>query len=180
MAKFSYKSKLSKKEQEELLVDLCDAISSINNSREAAQLLKDLLSPQEAEMLAKRINIAELLLGGWGYREIGEHLKVGEGTIARISEWLKFTGDGYRLIVERLKGKRKRREIKSKYKGTGPRAEIESLKRRYPSMFWPELLIKELINNSKIKNKNKILQTLGELRLKPSLYKKIEKEIRES
>ena len=101
MAKFYYKSKLSKQEQEELLIDFCNAVSSIKDSKEAAQFLKDLLSPQEAEMLAKRMKIADLLLKGWKYKQIGEQLKVGEGTIARISEWLKFTGDGYRLIVKR-------------------------------------------------------------------------------
>ena len=106
MAKFYYKSKLSSKEQEELLIDFCNAISSIRDSKEAAQFLKDLLSPQEAEMLAKRIKIAELLLNDWKYKRIGELLKVGDGTIARVSEWLKLTGDGYRLIVKRLKDKK--------------------------------------------------------------------------
>lgn len=176
MAKFSYKSKLTKKEQEELLMDLCDAISLINNSKEAARFLKDLLSPQEAEMLAKRIKIAELLLRGWKYGEISRHLKVGENTIARISEWLKFTGDGYRLIVDRLKEKRKKR-LKPEPK-MGFKAEIKSLQRRYPLAFWPELLIKDLIKDTKIKNKKKILETLGEIRSKPDLYKEIEKELK--
>ena len=109
MAKFSYKSKLTKEEQEEFLMDLCDAISSVKNSREAAQFLKDLLSPQEAEMLAKRVKVAELLLAGWSYKRIIEYLKVSEGTVARISEWLKLTGNGYRMIIARLKEKRKGR-----------------------------------------------------------------------
>ncbi|OGZ67830.1 MAG: hypothetical protein A3C58_01345, partial [Candidatus Staskawiczbacteria bacterium RIFCSPHIGHO2_02_FULL_34_10] len=103
MTKFSYKSKLTKSDQEELLMDFCDSLSLIKNSREAAQFLKDLLSPQEVEMLAKRIKIAELLLSGWSYKRIIDYLKVGEGKVARISEWLKLTGDGYRLITVRLK-----------------------------------------------------------------------------
>jgi len=177
MAKFYYKSKLSSKEQEELLINLCDAISSIDSSKEAAQFLKDLLSSQEAEMLAKRIKIAELLLKGWDYKRIKNRLKVGESTIARVSEWLKFTGDGYRLIIKRLKERRKKREVKSKPK-MGPKAGIESLKQRYPIMFWPEFLIKDLIKNAKIKNKQKILKTLEEIREKPGLYKKIRSELR--
>ena len=175
MAKFSYQSKLSKKEQAELLMDLCDAISSLNDSKEAAQFLKDLLSPQEAEMLAKRIKIAELLLKGWKYKEIGDCLRVGEGTVARISEWLKFTGDGYRLIIKRLKEKRKKRPQPEPKVGLS--SEIRNFKKRYSSMFWPELLIEELIKNARIKNKKKILGILEELRLKPRLYKKIEEEL---
>src|SRR3989344_4225178 len=109
MAKFLYKSKLSKEDQDELLMNFCDSLSSIKNSKEAAQFLKDLLSPQEAEMLAKRVKVAELLLAGWSYKRITDYLKVGEGKVARISEWLKLTGDGYRLITIRLKEKRKER-----------------------------------------------------------------------
>jgi TrpR-related protein YerC/YecD len=174
MAKFYHKSKLNNKEQEELLIDLCDAISSIHNSREAAQFLKDLLSSQEAEMLAKRIKIAELLLKDWGYQEIKNILKVGDCTIARVSEWLKITGDGYRLIIERLKEKRERRKIKPKDK----MSEIGDLKRSQPLLFWPELLIENLIKNNKTKDKKKIVEALVEIRKKPGLYRKIQKELR--
>lgn len=178
MAKFSYKSKLTNNEQGELLMDLCDAISSLSDSKEAAQFLKDLLSPQEAEMLAKRIKIAELLLKDWKYKEIREILKVGEGTVARVSEWLKFTGDGYRLVIERLKEKRKER-LKPESK-VGLKADIKKLERRYPVAFWPETLIEGLIKNSKIKNKNKILKSLDEMHLKPSLYKRVERQLMKS
>jgi len=176
MAKFSYKSRLTKEEQEEFLMDLCDAISSVKNSREAAQFLKDLLSPQEAEMLAKRIKIAELLLTGWSYKRIIDYLKVGEGTVARISEWLKLTGDGYRMITVRLKEKRRARiDPGNKFIPKEGWGRIEEM---YPARFWPKLLISGLIKNSKIKNKNKILKSLAELKLKPQLYRRIEKEFR--
>jgi len=173
MSKFFYKSKLSKEEQDELLIDLCDAISSVKDSKEAANFLKDLLSPQEIEMLAKRLKIADLLLNGWGYNAICDNLKVGEGTVARVSEWLKLTGDGYRLITKRLKDKRKERKIENSL-----RSDFEDFKRKRPIMFWPELLIKNLIKNCDItaKEKNKILKSLEEMKSKPELYKKIEKE----
>ena len=174
MAKFSYKSKLTKEEQEEFLMDLCDAISSVKNSREAAQFLKDLLSPQEAEMLAKRVKVAELLLAGWSYKRIIEYLKVSEGTVARISEWLKLTGNGYRMIIARLKEKRKGR-LKIENKSI-PKEGMQRIEEMYPTRFWPKLLIQGLIKNSQIKNKNKILESLAELKLKPQLYRRIEKE----
>lgn len=177
MAKFSYKSKLTKEEKEEFLMDLCDAISSIKNSREAAQFLRDLLSPQEAEMLAKRVKIAELLLADWSYARIMDYLKVGEGTIARVSEWLKLTGDGYRLIILRLKEKRGKRITKD---SKIPKEGIEKIEEIYPARFWPQLLIKGLIKHTKAKNKEKILELLEELNLKPQLYKKIEEEFKTS
>jgi|SRR3989344_3934107 len=173
MAKFSYKSKLSKEDQEELLMDFCDSLSSIKNSREAAQFLKDLLSPQEAEMLAKRIKVAELLLAGWSYKRITDYIKVGEGKVARISEWLKLTGDGYRMIIVRLKEKRNERV---KPESRIPREGLKKIEENFPIKYWPKLLAEGLIRHSKIKNKNKILESLGELKLKPQLYKQIEKE----
>jgi len=174
MAKFLYKSKLSKEDQDELLMDFCDSLSSIKNSKEAAQFLKDLLSPQEAEMLAKRIKIAELLLAGWSYKRITDYLKVGEGKVARISEWLKVTGDGYRLITIRLVEKRKER-IKSK-NNIIPKEGLKALQEKFPARYWPKLLIEGLITHAKVKNKNKILESLEGLKLKPQLFKQIEKE----
>jgi len=176
MSKFYYKSKLSRAEQEELLIDFCDAISSIKDSSEAAKFLKDLLSPQEVEMLAKRIKVAELLLKNWNYKQIAEILKVGESTIARVSEWLKLKGDGYRLIIKRLKDKQKERKIEMKNE---LESESEKFKRRRPLLFWPELLIKDLIKSCNIadKEKKKILKSFEEIKEKPELFKKIEKEM---
>src|SRR3989344_2872384 len=114
MSKFYSKSKLRKEDEQELLLDFCDIVSSIKDSNEAAQFLRDLLSPQEIEMLAKRIKVAELLIDEWSYNRIKDYLKVSDGTIARVNEWLKLTGDGYRLVVERLKKKRKERKIDRK------------------------------------------------------------------
>ena len=177
MSKFFYKSKLSKEEQEELLMDLCDSISSVKDSKEAAQFLKDLLSPQEAEMLAKRVKIAELLLSGWGYTAICDCLKVGDGTIARVSEWLKLTGDGYRLIIKRLKERRKERKANVT---NGPESDLEKFKQNRPMLFWPELLVKRLIKSCDIpaQDKNKISEAFKEIKLKPDLYKGIQKETR--
>ena len=179
MAKFYKKSKLSKQEQEELLLDFCDAVSSIKNSEEAAKFLKDLLSPQEAEMLAKRIKIADLLLQDWKYKHIREALKVGENTIAKVSEWIKFTGDGYRLITRRLREKRKNRKIDNldRKESLNP---INSLKNRYPIMFWPEILIKEYVKNKKIKDRKKVIEALEVISDKPKLYRQIEREFRKS
>ena len=53
---------------------------------------------------------------------------------------------------------------------------MQRIEEMYPARFWPKLLIQGLIKNSQIKNKNKILESLAELKLKPQLYRRIEKE----
>jgi TrpR-related protein YerC/YecD len=172
MSKFYSRSKLSKESEQELLLDFCDIISSIKDPNEAAKFLRDLLSPQEIEMLAKRIKVAELLIDKWSYNKIKEYLKVGESTIARVNEWLKLTGDGYRLVIERLKKHRKERIVNVK-RNIG---DFEKLKRRFPIYFWPELLSKDIIRELKIKNKDRIFEELEKIKDKPELYKDIQKE----
>src|SRR3989344_7060454 len=103
MAKFSRISKLSPAEQETLLVGFCKALVELKTAEEAAHFLKDLLSRQEAEMLAKRIEIARLLIKGFTYSEIQKFLRVSHGTDARVSQWLATSGEGYRLVVSRVK-----------------------------------------------------------------------------
>jgi len=174
MSKFYSKSKLRKEDEQELLLDFCDIVSSIKDPNEAARFLRDLLSPQEIEMLAKRIKVAELLIDEWSYNKIKEYLKVSDGTIARVNEWLKLTGDGYRLVVERLKKKRKERKIDNKYEVS----DFEKLKRKYPIYFWPELLSRDIIKNLKVKGRSKVLEELEKIQDKPELYKKIKKELK--
>ena len=108
MAKFSRIPKLSKKERQNLLIALCEALTSIKKKEEAAQFLADLLSPQELEMLAKRLEIAKLLIDGDTYATICGKLKVSHNTIARVNAWLTLSGSGFRLVIERTRIKRKK------------------------------------------------------------------------
>ena len=105
MAKFSRIPKLTKKERQNLLIALCEALTSIKKKKEAAQFLTDLLSPQELEMLAKRLEIAKLLISGDTYDAIRGKLKVSHNTIARVNASLTLSGSGFRLVIEQTKNK---------------------------------------------------------------------------
>src|SRR3990167_5793031 len=104
MPKFSIKKKLTDKEEHAVLLELCQALVVVRTLYEAAHLLADLLSQQELNMIAKRLKIAKLLLKGMNYEEIQMSLKVSTQTIARVNLWLRESGEGYRLIVEKTKG----------------------------------------------------------------------------
>src|SRR6266567_4047356 len=100
-----YYSKLSKKEIDKILYQLCLAIAEIKNPNEAAELLRDLLSYKESEMIAKRLKIADLLVKDYTYQDIEETLKVSATTIARVQEWLQISGEGYKMAIARTKDK---------------------------------------------------------------------------
>ena len=88
--------------KERLDTVLLAAISSVSSQADAQDLIQDLLTPTEQEMIKKRIGIAVLLEKGYDYRTIAEILKVSTTTVSKISLWLHFRGGGYRKITKRL------------------------------------------------------------------------------
>lgn len=77
-------------------------ISDLKNSEDIEDFLKDFLSPVEKIMLAKRLSIAVLLGKGYDYRKIAGILRVTPPTIASVSISLKYSGRGYKKIVEKI------------------------------------------------------------------------------
>jgi TrpR-related protein YerC/YecD len=167
------KEGLGKEEIGKLFYSLCIAISDIKNPEESAELLKDIVSYSEAKMIAKRLKIAELILNGNTYEEIREKVKVGYGTIARVQEWLKLSGDGYRKAILKLKKKSKLNSHDVKDINT-----IDQIKKSYPAYFWPEALIETLIksaNKRQLKRIDIVLSEMDKMKIKTALYSRIDK-----
>lgn len=176
MVKFSKLHKLSRPRQQEILISFCKALAAIKNSQEAAQFLKDLLSEQEAEMLAKRLEIARFLLEGKTYGEIQIELKVSHGTVARVSTWLSTSGEGYRLIIQRTPEEKERKEtIKEIY----DRFSWRNIKRRYRSKFWLQLALEEMAKTANKKQKEKLLSILSRFGEKSKIYDELNVLLRE-
>ncbi|GMR19303.1 MAG: hypothetical protein BMS9Abin34_436 [Patescibacteria group bacterium] len=84
------------------LSELFKALSS-QNPKEMGHLLRDLLTPMEERMFAKRVQIAKMLLTGRKYHEIEKALNVQRSTIARIrSKLLLSTTKTLEKTVARL------------------------------------------------------------------------------
>lgn len=159
-------SRLPKETQHDLLSGFCDALCSIKTTDEAMKFLTDLLTASETLMLAKRIRIAQLLIDEKSYNSIEENLNVSQSTIAKVAAWLTEAGEGFRLITERMP-KRGREKIKTEENAY---SEWRSLKRRYPVMFWPQLLVEEIVQNANRKQKQKIQNAIKKLDHKSKVY----------
>lgn len=172
MAKFTKISKLSPREQQMLLVSFCKALVELRTPEEAAQFLKDLLSKQEAEMLAKRIEIARLLIKGLTYGEIGKILQASHGTVARVSQWLATSGEGYRLIVSRVKPEKNAQQqyIEELEKPVSWR----NIKRRYSMYFWPDLILEEFVKGAKRRQKDRMEKILSKFDKKSEVFEKLQ------
>jgi len=171
MAKFSKVLKLNKKQRQELMLALCDAIVKMKKPEEAAKLISDLLSPQELEMIAKRLEIAKLLIEGNTYEYIRGVLKTGASTIARVNTWLNLSGEGFKLAYQR----------RQKTKGVNYDEIYDphswyNFKRRYSLYFGLELFLEELIKQSSQNQKNKIFTILQSMENKPAIFKRVTEE----
>ena len=163
--------KLSKKEHEELILDLINAFSQTKNLNDSALFLQDLLTKHEINIIAKRLRIAKLLLTGRTYTEIQKDLHVSHGTVAKIAIWLSERGDGFRKVIEKL-------PLKADNKKWQDRSEWDSFKRRYSLYFWPELLLEEIVKNANLRQKERIREVLEKLEEKSDLHKRIEKYLK--
>ncbi|MEX2008104.1 MAG: YerC/YecD family TrpR-related protein, partial [Candidatus Spechtbacterales bacterium] len=153
MAKFRHPSPLSPEVQEEILQAFADVLAEIQSPSEALAFIKDLLSTQEAEMLAKRIQIAQMLLKGHRYDTIQSTFRVSANTIARINEWLKRSGDGYRRAIEKLEKKQpKLKKLPIRMRGGG----LSDLRRQHPVMFWPQAVLEEIVRMADEKKKKQL------------------------
>jgi len=167
MMKTRGSSKLTAKERQELIFDLCRALCTLRKPEEVAEVLTDLLSPKETETIAKRLKIAELLVGGNDYQVIRSELKVGYSTIARVNTWLNLSGEGFRILLLRKKKSPAPIADKDRYDPYS----WHNIKRRYTLYFWPQLLLEELIRASDKKEKQKIAKILEKLNLKGATFR---------
>lgn len=86
---------------------LWETIADLNNPNKSEEFFNDLLTPTEKIMLAKRLAIAVMLVKGYDYLSIKSILKVSPTTIGTVSNWMKYSGNGYRKVVEKLLKKEK-------------------------------------------------------------------------
>ncbi len=165
MGKYDAKKHLTKEQQQELFIGFAKALAAIKNPVEAANFIKDLLSEGEVVMLARRLQIARLLLEDCTYQDIQREMKVSNTTIARVHTWLNLYGEGYRVIAGRIKEK--------PAKSDDGALSWSKVKKRYPMYYWPELVLDEIIRNANAKQRRKLTMALEQMKEKTKLSKEL-------
>jgi len=104
---------VDKKERYAIVGEFFEIVSNLKNKEDVFGFFVGLLSPSETLMLARRIQIAEMLLEENSYEEIRKKLKVSFQTIAKVYQWLHGENETYKKqIGNQLE--RKKRRMKSK------------------------------------------------------------------
>jgi TrpR-related protein YerC/YecD len=140
MARFSL-NKLPKEERIRLIGEFYDAMSTIKNRDEAAKVFKDILDGDEIGNVMRRIDVAILILLGFTYEEIVALLGVGKDKVRRVQQKLDRGGEGYRILIERILEKRKKRKVqlikrRKKQQRWGSNPGIEFMKKKYGGSYF--------------------------------------------
>ncbi len=85
--------------------DLLKAILKLRNINESKKFFRDLMTVPEIKSFAGRWKAARMLDEGIPYKEIEKETGISSATIARVSQWLNYGMEGYRLVLNRIKKK---------------------------------------------------------------------------
>lgn len=81
--------------------ELFRAFSKVRTAAEAEIFLEDILTPQELESLALRIQIIKQLMKGRPHRDIAKSLGISISKVTRGSRALQYGTGGFSLILKR-------------------------------------------------------------------------------
>ena len=98
-------NKLSKKHRDALVKEFSKILSDLKEPAEIQNFLHDLLTESEEVMLARRLQVAKMLVNDYSYDEIRSKLKVGYDNIRSVRHFLDFGWGGY---LKAVKGKKKK------------------------------------------------------------------------
>lgn len=145
MAQIS-KYRLPEKTQSEIRSLFAEVLSMLSFKEDIFAFLEDFLSPTERIVLSKRITIALLLKKGYAYEAIKNVLKVSSPTVADVNRKLKFSGQGYHRILDKILRYQKINNVFDKIE-TIILNQL-SLGRGKGSSFWRDLKYKKLKDQS--------------------------------
>ncbi|MFA6259192.1 MAG: Trp family transcriptional regulator [Candidatus Peribacteraceae bacterium] len=86
------------------LKDLYALFASVETEQEAAQLLSDILTPQEIESVAERWQIVQGLARDIPQREVAAKLGVSISKVTRGSRMLQYGSGGFRRFLGKVVG----------------------------------------------------------------------------
>lgn len=101
---------LDRKEQYRVVGNLIEIVSGIRNKNESIDFFFSVLSSSELLMIARRIQIAEMLLEEKTYEEIRKELKVSYQSIAKVYHWLYEGRDGIQKMIKNHQSKKIKKE----------------------------------------------------------------------
>ena len=82
---------------------LYKAFLCLRSAEECRAFLEDLCTFKEVEEMARRLEVAQLLVQGRNYQDIARQTSVSTATISRVNRALRYGSGGYETVLEQLK-----------------------------------------------------------------------------
>lgn len=101
---------IERSEKRRIINELFEVVSSLKTKAEIINFFIGLLTPSEVVMIARRIQIAKMLINEIGYEIIQRELKVSHTTINKVEHWLNENEDRNKLISNKIKKINKTKE----------------------------------------------------------------------
>jgi len=155
MAKFHPK-RLTALKEKEILDEFFRVITSLESVDEVKSFFIDLLNKQETVMLSRRLMAARLLDKGFTQEDVKKIMKMGKTTVASVARRFNYGNEGYKIALKRIE-KIENKEFKKENKKIDELTILspEYIKKKYASYFWPENVVKELMEKSEEISKKK-------------------------
>ena len=91
---------------------LCLYLSKLKTQEEAYAFLEDICTISEILDISQRLSVAELLCSGENYSSVGQKTRASSATISRVSKCLAYGTGGYKMMIERVNGKKSKESEK--------------------------------------------------------------------
>jgi len=101
MSRFNINN-LNGEEKEKLLDKLFEAVKQLKSKQEIVSFFRDLLTDSESVMLARRLQIAQMIVDKKSFYEIREEMGASFDTINSVKRFVEYGSDGYKKVIERL------------------------------------------------------------------------------
>jgi len=95
-------NQLSKVEKEKLLDKLFEAVKILKSKQDIVDFFRDLLTESEAIMLARRLQIAQMIMDDKSFYDIKTELGASFDTINSVKRFVEYGSNGYKKVIERL------------------------------------------------------------------------------
>lgn len=98
----------------EAVRNLLEGVLTLGSVEECFLFFEDLCTVNELLSLAQRFEVAKMLREHNTYLEVAEKTGASTATISRVNRSLNYGNDGYDLVFDRLKQRKKEQEAKIK------------------------------------------------------------------
>ncbi len=102
-------------ERKKVIGEFFGLVNNLKTKQEIIDLFIGLLTPSEALMLARRLQIANAIIAEKTFKEIRGDVGVGYGTIATVDKWLYQRSEAYKKVLIKRWPKKNSKNAKVEY-----------------------------------------------------------------